>query len=94
MEVSSTSDASECAKDRRYQFRLRAQRMQARKNGQTTQHVINVARKMGKEDQLKQRVHFAMVKDLDEEQCRLWKMVLEDQPIVGKGDTMMAIFNA
>lgn len=82
------------AKDRRYHFRRRAQQMQARKNGQATQHVINVARKMGKDDQLKQRVHFAMVRDLDQEQCKLWQRVLEEQPIVHKGETMMAIFNA
>jgi len=86
--------ASYDSTDKRKIFRRRAQQMLARKNGQATQQVINVARKMGKGDQLKQRVHFTVVQDLDQEQSELWKRVLEDQPLCHKGETMMAVFDA
>ena len=66
--------------------------MQARRNGRKSNEVIGVARKLGKEFQLKMRIEFAMVQDLDDEQCRLWERVLEDIKVVGKkGETIMAI---
>lgn len=73
-------------------FRKRAQEMQTRRAGRDTNHVLAVARKMGKEEQLKMRVTFAAVQNLDQEQCMLWERVLEDCPIIGKkGETVMAI---
>lgn len=73
-------------------FRKKAQEMQTRRNGRQTSQVLSVARKMGKEEQVKMRVQFAMVQNIDDEQCRLWERVLEDNKIVGKkGETIMAI---
>lgn len=73
-------------------FRKRAQEMQIRRNGRDTKQVLAVARKIGKEEQLKMRVEFAMVQGLDQEQCALWERVLEGNRIVGKkGETIMAI---
>lgn len=73
-------------------FRLKAQQMQACRQARETNHVIGVARKMGKEDQLKMRVQFASISEIDKEQCRLWKQVLEDSRLVSKkGETIMTV---
>lgn len=73
-------------------FRLKAQQMQACRQARETNHVIGVARKMGKEDQLKMRVQFASISEIDAEQCRLWKRVLGDAQLVSKkGETIMAV---
>lgn len=73
-------------------FRAKAQQMQACRQARETNHVIGVARKMGKEDQLKLRVEFAVINQIDGEQCRLWKRVLEDSQLVSKkGETIMAV---
>lgn len=73
-------------------FRIKAQQMQACRQARETNHVIGVARKMGKEDQLKMRVQFACINEIDKEQCDLWKRVLEDSRLVSKkGETIMTV---
>lgn len=81
-------------KEKLAMFRKRAQQMQACRQARETNHVIGVARKMGKEDQLKMRVQFASISEIDAEQCRLWKRVLQDSQLVSKkGETIMAVMD-
>lgn len=73
-------------------FRKRNQELQTRRSAWEAKQILNVARKIGKDDALKMRIKYAMVQDLDAEQCRLWKMVLADcKTVTTKGETVMAV---